>query len=62
MSGPDLASGSGQYYLQFHQSGADQFRMGAFIGSIQQEVEVPEMPNGLIEEPLDLGGVELQTR
>lgn len=55
----DVPPGKYQLNLMFNEPGAQNFASGAFIGSIRQEVEVPDMPNGAIDEPLDLGRLDL---
>ena len=56
----------GHYELNFYftgppgqgdSSGAP-FRAGALVGSLRQEFDVPEMPNGPVAEPLDLGRLD----
>jgi thiol-disulfide isomerase/thioredoxin len=55
----DVPPGQYDMRLQFNDPGPRSFMMGALIGSVHREVEVPEMPNGLVDEPLDLGNVDL---
>ncbi len=52
----------GQYTLsmQFQGPAGDSSSMGGrYVGSIAREVEVPAMPDGPVDQPLDLGALEL---
>ena len=55
----DVPPGKYELNLSFHEPGEQNFASGPFIGSLHQEVEVPEMPNRPTEEPLDLGRLDL---
>jgi hypothetical protein len=48
---------------RFHEPSNDQFgNMGEMIGMAEQEVVVPEMPDGQIDEPMDLGKIDMEVR
>jgi thiol-disulfide isomerase/thioredoxin len=58
----DVPPGKYDLRLQFNEPDPRNFMNGALIGSLKLEVEVPEMPNGLVDEPLDLGKLDLVLR
>jgi hypothetical protein len=58
----DVPPGKYDLRLQFNEPGPQNFMPGPLIGSLTREVEVPEMPNGLVDEPLDLGKLDLVVR
>jgi peroxiredoxin len=55
----DVLPGKYNLRLQFNEPGPQEFMPGPLIGTVGREVEVPEMPNGPVDEPLDLGKLEL---
>ena len=59
----DVPPGAYDLHLQFYESGPNgRPGIGTPLGTIQEQVEVPEMPNGLVDEPLDLGKLDLPLR
>jgi len=55
---------AGKYNLRIYaqEPSADGFPRGEMIGSLKHTFEVPEMPGGRSDEPLDLGTLELELR
>jgi peroxiredoxin len=58
----DVPPGHYDLRLQFNEPGPGRFAFGAVIGSVHRDMEVPEMPNGLVDEPLDLGKLDLAVK
>jgi hypothetical protein len=59
----DVPPGAYDLTVMFYEPGPNAgVGMGTPVGNLREPVEVPEMPNGLIDQPLDLGKLELPVR
>jgi hypothetical protein len=58
----DIPAGTYDLRIDVREPGGNRPGMGESIGSLSQEVVVPEMPGGRSDEPLDLGELKLPVR
>jgi hypothetical protein len=58
----NVLPGTYQLSILLTEPSGDRFRSGPPIGSYRQEVVVADIPDGVTDEPLDLGVLTLQLR